>query len=286
MIRFLVRRTGIAIVRLIAMVLVLGTLTQFSLWLLDEPRQVWQLAGSFDSAELADFSKRSIASFRVLAICWTTVVIFGLMIGILSARFRQSRGMKLFWMPFMVASWVPAFWLVCLAALWLLEGWGHPGFADGEAPVRVEGLNQWWHASLLGVILAAGAIGFQYRICREGIIRRGTQQEFIRSSFMRGHRRSTIFYDHILKNSMPALTGVIDRGLPATLGMLAVSEWAFRYPGLGQFLVEGARLGMPEAVFLTAVVFSGVVILVTLLAEWIHGILDRRIRTGPYPIHY
>ncbi len=275
MARFLVQRFLVALIRLVVVLGILGLITEFAVLFTEGGGHIWN---SLSADSLPDeFGRRLIASFRVIVICWTIVIIIGLGIGIFRARLRRARGLDVIWFPILALSWAPAFWLIGLVVLWVVEQWGHPGFADGQQPIGKAAINEWWHAMILGVILAAGAIGWQFRHCTAGI-RDGAKQEFVLTSAMRGHRHSTIFYDHVLRNSMEALTGVVDRGLPATLGMLAVAEWAFHYRGIGQFMIESARAGLPAQMFVGAAIFAAVAVFATLMAEWILGTLDRRVR--------
>ena len=142
MIPFLIRRFLVAVARLVAVILVLGLIAEFSLSRLPgmegaESRHLWNLAGSFDPDETADFLSRTAASARVILICWVTVIVFGISIGVSTPgcaehpAFRFSRFR--FWRP---PGFPPSGWLV-----WLPSGRCTPG---GTRDLRTANpLSEW-----------------------------------------------------------------------------------------------------------------------------------------------
>ncbi|MCB1229668.1 MAG: ABC transporter permease subunit [Verrucomicrobiae bacterium] len=221
-----------------------------------------------------------LASLEVTALATLLLLAFGPLLGVLTARFRRFAWFEVMLSPFLLAAWIPGFWLACLLVWAQFEFWNQPGFADADAatggPVRWESL---WRIVLVAVPVALPAIGWQLRRVG-GALKRTARAPHVRATLSRGVGGATLFYRHIFRNSLEPLIRSFDRVLPVMLGMQLVIEWASRYPGLGRLAVDSAR----------ASEFSGLLaaglamVSVTVAARWLgETIWAMRIRKVPVP---
>lgn len=65
------------------------------------------------------------------------------------------------------------------------------------------------------------------------------EQDYVRTAFAQGHRRSTILFTQMLPNALPPVLGMAGLNLGGLLGGTVVVEIVFGWPGLGE-LVLGA----------------------------------------------
>jgi len=192
---------------------------------------------------------------------------------------------------------VPTFWLGIMMILLLSLGLGlfpTGGRIDaGLAPTRITGLMT-VDALITGNIpallsalrylaLPAISIGVALSAAIMQVLRGSLiavkEEEFIYALRSRGLGRGAI-YRHMLRNAAPPTVIIMGVKLGGLLGGAIVTESVFSWPGLGLLVVEAIRARdyplVQGAVLFMAVVF----VLVSLLTDIIHLIMDPRIRQG------
>ena len=79
--------------------------------------------------------------------------------------------------------------------------------------------------------------------------------------------------------SEPApIRGVIALGLPAVFGGAIITEQVFKVNGLGQLLITAIHGNDIPMVLTLTFIFAILIVLFTLIADILYGILDPRIR--------
>ena len=138
-----------------------------------------------------------------------------------------------------------------------------------------------WEAlpSLVLPALAASLVLLAYiaRMTRAGVVHE-LRQNYVRTAELKGLKRSTVLFRHVLRNSlMPTIT-VIAISIGWLISGLVVVENVFNYPGLGRlmiFAIDRRDLPTLQACVMVAVV---VFALANLAADLIHALLNPRIK--------
>ena len=120
-------------------------------------------------------------------------------------------------------------------------------------------------------------VAYIARLTRAGIIQE-LKQNYVRTADLKGIRRSTVLFKHVLRNSlMPTIT-VIGISIGWLISGLVVVENVFNYPGLGRLMIFAIdRRDLPTlqaCVMVSVLVFS----LANLFADLIYALLDPRIK--------
>ncbi|MER1994929.1 MAG: ABC transporter permease [Arthrobacter sp.] len=104
------------------------------------------------------------------------------------------------------------------------------------------------------------------------------RQDYVRTAYSKGQRRSVVILRHILPNALLPIVTVAGLNLGALLGGTIVVELVFNWPGIGQLLmtsISGRDYAVVQAVILViAVAF----VLVNLLVDLLYAALDPRVR--------
>ena len=103
-------------------------------------------------------------------------------------------------------------------------------------------------------------------------------QDFIRTAHAKGLRERVVVYVHALRNSLiPVVTAL--GGILATLvGGALVIEQVFALPGIGQLMINSIFQRDFPVVQAVTLVFAIMVVLVYLLTDVVHALLDPRVR--------
>lgn len=104
------------------------------------------------------------------------------------------------------------------------------------------------------------------------------RQDYVRTAYAKGQRRSIVILRHILPNAVLPIVTVAGLNLGALLGGTIVVELVFNWPGIGQLLmtsISGRDYAVVQAVILViAVAF----VLVNLFVDLLYAALDPRVR--------
>ncbi|MTE00927.1 ABC transporter permease subunit [Paracoccus sp. YIM 132242] len=103
-------------------------------------------------------------------------------------------------------------------------------------------------------------------------------QDYVRTARAKGLSERTVVLKHVLRNSLIPVITVIALGLPAVFGGAIITEQVFKVNGLGQLLITAIHGNDIPMVLTLTFIFAILIVLFTLIADILYGILDPRIR--------
>lgn len=129
-------------------------------------------------------------------------------------------------------------------------------------------------ALTIGVALAASVM----QVLRGSLIA-VREEEFVYALRSRGLRSGAI-YRHMLRNAAPPTIIIMGVKFGSLLGGAIVTEAVYSWPGLGRLIIEAIRARDYPLVQGSVLVMAAVFVLVSLITDIIHILLDPRIRYG------
>lgn len=103
-------------------------------------------------------------------------------------------------------------------------------------------------------------------------------QDYVRTARAKGLSERTVVLKHVLRNSLIPVVTVIALGLPAVFGGAIITEQVFKVNGLGQLLISAIHSNDIPMVLTLTFIFTILIVVFTLIADILYGILDPRIR--------
>ena len=103
-------------------------------------------------------------------------------------------------------------------------------------------------------------------------------QDYVRTARAKGLSERTVVLKHVLRNSLIPVVTVIALGLPAVFGGAIITEQVFKVNGLGQLLITAIHANDIPMVLTLTFIFAILIVLFTLIADIVYGLLDPRIR--------
>ncbi|MDM7459148.1 MAG: ABC transporter permease, partial [Paracoccus sp. (in: a-proteobacteria)] len=103
-------------------------------------------------------------------------------------------------------------------------------------------------------------------------------QDYIRTARAKGLSERKVVLKHALRNSLIPVVTVIALGLPAVFGGAIITEQVFRVNGLGQLLISSIYANDIPMVMTLTFIFAILIVVFTLIADILYGVLDPRIR--------
>ena len=104
------------------------------------------------------------------------------------------------------------------------------------------------------------------------------RQDYVRTARAKGLSERVVVLKHVLRNSLIPVITVIALGLPAVFGGAIITEQVFRVNGLGQLLITAIHANDLPMVLTLTFIFAILIVVFTLIADVLYGILDPRIR--------
>ena len=105
-------------------------------------------------------------------------------------------------------------------------------------------------------------------------------QDYVRTAFSKGASSRRVLYRHVLRNSLIPMVTIIGLSLPVLIAGSLVTEQVFNYPGMGLlFYQEAVTQDYPVLLGITLVVGAATV-LGNLLADIGYAVLDPRVRVS------
>jgi peptide/nickel transport system permease protein len=207
---------------------------------------------------------------------------FGIALGIYAARFRgdwRDRISALLAFAFIA---IPGFWLSYLLCIFLVKYVHIPLLGLVTFGVKHAGawdylLDRAWHLFSPACVLAIGAIAVMSRYVRSSMLE-VLNDDYVRTARAKGLDETSVFYKHVLRNSLRPVATFVGFSLPALLGGAVIIEYIFGYPGMGRLGYE-AVLERDYPVLVTLNFIAAILVLSgNLLSDILYAIIDPRVR--------
>lgn len=236
------------------------------------------------------------ASFELVVVAMIVAVGFGVTIGAIAGRLRDTPfdvGGRLFGI---VSYAAPVFWVALLGQLYLSVrlGWFPTGGrASGfDAPESITGFYVLdslliWDMSALGTSLYHLVLpGFTLGLVFGGIFLRFVRvnmlqtlrSDYVEAAHARGVSERLVLFRHAFKNAMVPVVTITGLQFALLLGNSILTERVFSWPGLGNALLS--FLGARDYVGVQGIItfYAVVVVVISLLIDVINALIDPRIR--------
>lgn len=256
-------------------------LERYLSWLLAFVQGDMGLSLRFNAPVSEVIAARALNSLALMAFAWALSGIFGLILGVVAAVYRDSWFDRIVKVYCYVLASVPTFWLglVILVVFAVELGWFPLGFSVplGMSAAEVTLADAARHVVLPALTLSVVGVANIALHTREKAID-VLQSEYVRFARARGEGTWQIVMKHGLRNlALPALT-LQFASVSEIFGGSVLVEQVFSYPGLGQAAVTAGLGGDVAllagiAVFSAAIVFGG-----NLIANLLYGLIDPRIK--------
>ncbi|MDP8924946.1 MAG: ABC transporter permease [Chloroflexota bacterium] len=103
-------------------------------------------------------------------------------------------------------------------------------------------------------------------------------QDYARTARAKGLAERTVIIRHVLRNALVPVVTLIALQLPTVFTGAVVTEQIFRVPGIGSLLITSIQANDTPVIMAIIMIFSVMVVLFTLLADLLYGVLDPRVR--------
>lgn len=103
-------------------------------------------------------------------------------------------------------------------------------------------------------------------------------QDYIRTARAKGLRERVVIYKHALRNALIPLVTLIGLDLPSLFGGALFTETIFAWPGIGRLYFNAALKTDYPMVMAILMIEAALIILSSLLVDFLYAILDPRIR--------
>jgi len=313
MLRFLLKRTGLAVVTLFIVSGIVFFMT--SILPGDQARQVlgrdasaeavklWRIENGFNSPLIVQYfswiskvvrgnlgtslqydlpvseilAPAASKSAQLAIVALIIIVPVSILGGVVAAMKRDKLADRLITVGGLSATVIPEFvWSVILI---LIFGVAFRIFPISAFPDE-EGANlliRVYHLILPSIALLLVLFGYISRITRAGVIE-ALDSDYMRTAVLKGHTKRAAVFRHVLRNALLPTIAVIATQVPYLVGGLIAIERVFNYPGFGSVLLA-AVTAKDFALLQTAVLLTGVVIVCfQLLSDVLFALLNPRIR--------
>jgi len=181
---------------------------------------------------------------------------------------------------------IPSFWgaLMLIVVFSVKLGWlpssgsgtiGFQGSAFGQA------LDTARYLVLPATSLALFFIAIYARLIRASMLE-VSRQDYVRTALAKGLSPARIAIMHVLRNALIPVTTVAGVHFGILLGGAVVAETVFAWPGLGSLALQTVLARDYNILLGILLLSSFLVILVNILTDLLHALLDPRIRDGAH----
>ncbi|CAN5670801.1 ABC transporter permease [soil metagenome] len=217
-------------------------------------------------------------SAKLGALAFVIVVPLSILGGILAALRRGKLVDRIVTVGGLSATVIPEFvsGIILILVFAVTLGW-LPGTAS--APRGSGFLTQLRHLILPAMCLVLVLFGYIARITRAGVIE-ALEADYTRTAILKGLPRSIVIRREVLRNALLPTIAVVASQVGYLIGGLVIVETLFSYQGIGQLLVGAARNAdfplLAGGVLVVGAVFQVSMLLADLSYSW----LNPRIRLG------
>jgi peptide/nickel transport system permease protein len=221
-------------------------------------------------------------TLAVVGLSYLLGVLVALPVAILSARHPQGWFDRIAGSLAMLGYSLPTF-LTGLVLIWVLAIWLKWLPSVYDTTLRVTDwaslLRQLRQMAMPVAVLTLYNAAQISRYLRAAMLD-NLRQDHVRTARAKGLGEGAVLCRHVLRNSLSPVVTVIALGLPTVFGGAIITEQLFKVNGLGQLLILAINAHDLPMVMALTFVFALLIVLCTLLADLLYGMLDPRIRHG------
>jgi peptide/nickel transport system permease protein len=103
-------------------------------------------------------------------------------------------------------------------------------------------------------------------------------QDYVRTARAKGLRENVVVVQHVLRNALFPVVTLIALQLPNVFTGAVVTEQIFRVPGMGALLIKSIQDNDTPVIMGIVLLFSILVVVMTLVADLLYGLLDPRVK--------
>jgi len=212
--------------------------------------------------------KRLPATLELAAYAFLLGLLFGIPLGIVSATkpgsLRERAGTSFA----MLGLSVPGFWLaVILMILFSVTLHWFPTSGREEALSRV----------LPVISVAWMALAQIMRVTRSAVLE-VLGSDYVKMARIKGLSERVVIWKHALRNALVPVLGMAGFLFAMLVGGVALVESVFRWPGIGNLLIDAVTARDFPLVQAGVLLVSAIVILINLAVDLLYGVIDPRIR--------
>ncbi len=225
------------------------------------------------------FIRRLPATFLLMGSAILLALIFSIPIGILTARFANSRLDQLLMTGAIIGVSIPEFWLALMLLTFLASrlGWFPVGamYTPGREGDVIDLLK---HLILPAIAAAIPLTGSWSRYVRASMLE-VLDEPYIRTAKAKGLTEKAVLLGHALKNALLPLITMIGLSIPLIFSGGAVIEYMFAWPGIGwKYLASAVNYHDYPIILGGLIVVSFLTVIGSLVADIGYSIIDPRIR--------
>jgi peptide/nickel transport system permease protein len=127
--------------------------------------------------------------------------------------------------------------------------------------------------TMLALVSAAGYMRYMRSSMLDVI-----HEDYVRTARAKGLRERLVIFKHAMRNALIPLVTLIGLDLPSLFGGALFTETIFAWPGIGRLYFNAALKTDYPVIMAVLVIYSGLIILSSLLVDILYAALDPRIR--------
>lgn len=245
-----------------------GLLEQYISYLGDAVRLDFGQSSRLGGPAMSEVLARLPATLSLAFVALLITLAIGFPLGVWSARHSKGVVSRLVSLLSLAGQGMPQFWigimliLVFSAQLRLLPSSGFTSLAGLIMP---------------GVALALPFVGWLTRSVRSSVLDE-LDNNYVRTARAKGLSGRTIFYGHVVRNTLVPIITVVGLLLGIFIGSAVIVEVVFSWPGVGRLLIDAIKFRDYSVVEAAVIVITAVYIALNLVVDVLYSYLDPRIR--------
>lgn len=208
------------------------------------------------------------ATLSLAFVALIITILIGFPLGVWSARHPRGPVSQTVSALSLAGQGMPQFWIGIMLIL---------VFAANLRVLPVSGFTSLQSLILPGIALAFPFVGWLTRSVRGGVLDE-LDHDYVRTARAKGLPNRTVFYGHVLRNTMVSVVTVIGLLLGTFIGSAVIVEVVFAWPGIGRLLVDGITYRDYSVVEAAVGVITGIYVVLNLAVDVLYTYLDPRIR--------
>ena len=236
------------------------------------------LGASFISGKpvAAEILRRLPVNLQLAGMAMAFAIVVGIPVGTLSAVKRDGWTDAGIRFASVLGYSLPNFWLatltVLVGSLWLPK---LPILA--YVPFTEDPLQNVTLLAIPSLVLSLTVLPLIVRMTRAAVLE-NLKLDYVRTARAKGVDEIRVVSRHVLANSLIAVLNVTGVQIGVLIGGLVLTEEIFILPGLGRLLLESIQKRDFPVVTGVTLVLATVFVVVNLVVDLLHGVLDPRVR--------